>query len=89
MLNLKYSHIMKTFKTRLIYSNACERAMNIWGYFFYMITFTFNRQLVLQSFAKTEEQREADKATYYKNRNAGLKGEITKLKQLIKLGNGK
>lgn len=54
------------------------------------ITFTFNRNLVLQSFAKTEEQREANKATYYKNRNAGLKGEITKLKQLIKLGsNGK
>lgn len=54
-----------------------------------MITFTFNRQLVLQSFAETEEQKEANKVTYYKNRNAGLKGEITKLKQLIKLGNGK
>lgn len=53
-----------------------------------MINFTFNRQLVLQSFAKTEEQREANKANYYKNRNAGLKGEITKLKQQIKLGNG-
>lgn len=54
-----------------------------------MITFTFNRDLVLKSFAKTDEQREANKSTYYKNRNAGLKGEITKLKQQIKLGNGK
>lgn len=55
-----------------------------------MITFTFNRDLVLQSFAKTEEQREANKSDYYKNRNAGLKAENTRLRnQLIKLGNGK
>lgn len=26
---------MKTFKINLFYSNACERAMNIRGYFFY------------------------------------------------------
>lgn len=52
-----------------------------------MITFTFNRDLVLQSFAKTDELKEANKADYYKHQNAGLKGEITKLKQQIKLGN--
>lgn len=52
-----------------------------------MITFNFNRELVLQSFAETENEKEANKATYYKHQNAGLKGEITKLKQQIKLGN--
>lgn len=81
---------MKTFKTRLIYSNACERAMNIWGYFFYMITFNFNRQLVLQSFAKIEKEKEANKSNYYKNRNAGLKAENTRLRnQLTYNRNGK
>ena len=55
-----------------------------------MITFTFNRQLVLQSFSKTEEQREANKSTYYKNRNAGLKAENTRLRnQLTYNRNGK
>lgn len=52
-----------------------------------MITFTFNRQLVLQSFAETEKEKEAQKSEFYKHQNAGLKGEITKLKQQIKLGN--
>lgn len=55
-----------------------------------MITFTFNRDLVLQSFAKTEEQREANKSDYYKNRNAGLKAENTRLRnQLTYNRNGK
>ena len=52
-----------------------------------MIQFNFNRQLVLKSFAETDEQREANKSEFYKHQNAGLKGEITKLKKQIKLGN--
>lgn len=52
-----------------------------------MITFTFNRSLVLKSFAETENEKEANKADYYKNREAGLKAYITVLKKQIKLGN--
>lgn len=52
-----------------------------------MITFNFNRQQVLQSFAETEKEKEAKKADYYKNREAGLKAYITVLKKQIKLGN--
>ena len=40
---------MKKLKINLIYSNACERAMNIWGYFFYMKTLSE----ALQEFKKT------------------------------------
>ena len=55
-----------------------------------MIIFKFNRDLVIQSFAKTEEQREANKSNYYKNRNAGLKAENTRLRnQLTYNRNGK
>ena len=52
-----------------------------------MIQFIFNRQQVLQSFAETEKEKEAKKADYYKNREAGLKAYITVLKKQIKLGN--
>ncbi len=48
-----------------------------------MITFTFNRDIVLQSFAKADELKEANKADYYKNRNAGLKAENTRLRNQL------
>ena len=52
-----------------------------------MITFTFNRQQVLQSFAETEKEKEAKKADYYKRQTAGKQAYITVLKKQIKLGN--
>ena len=52
-----------------------------------MINFTFNRQLVLQSFAETEKEKESKKAEFYKRQTAGLKAYITVLKKQIKLGN--
>jgi hypothetical protein len=42
--------------------------------------FKFNRELILASFAKSEENNEAKKADYYKNQNAGLKGWINRNK---------
>lgn len=52
-----------------------------------MINLKFNRDLALQSFAETEKEKEAKRADYYKNREAGLKAYITVLKKQIKLGN--
>ena len=52
-----------------------------------MIQFNFNRQLVLQSFAETEKEKEAKKADYYKRQTAGKQAYITVLKKQIKLGN--
>lgn len=54
-----------------------------------MITFNFNRNLVLQSFAETEKEKEAKRADYYKRQTAGKQAYITVLKKQIKLGNGK
>ena len=48
-----------------------------------MIQFTFNRTLILESFAKTDEKKEAEKAEYYKRRNAGLKSYNTRLKNQL------
>lgn len=54
------------------------------------IVFNFNRDLVLKSFAKTEEQKEANKADYYKRQTAGKQSYITRLKnQLTYNRNGK
>lgn len=52
-----------------------------------MITFNFNRQQVLQSFAETEKEKEAKKSDYYKRQTAGKQAYITVLKKQIKLGN--
>lgn len=46
--------------------------------------FEFNRALHLSHYAKIDDMKEARKAEYYKRSNAGLKGEITKLKNIIK-----
>lgn len=48
-----------------------------------MKSFTFNRALILASFAETEKQHEANKADYYKRRNAGLLAWNNRLKNKL------
>ncbi len=48
-----------------------------------MKPFTFNRAIVLASFAETEKQKEAEKSEYYKRRNAGLLAWNNRLKNQL------
>lgn len=49
-----------------------------------MVTFTFNRQLHLDHFAKIDELKEANKSDYYKKQSEGYKAYITVLKKQLK-----
>lgn len=49
-----------------------------------MVTFTFNRQLHLDHFAKIDEKKEANKSDYYKRQTAGKQAYITVLKKQLK-----
>jgi len=51
-----------------------------------MKQFIFNRSIVLESFAKTDDKKEANKSDYYKRQTAGKQAYITRLKKQIKLG---